>query len=190
MNRVHKSNTQNGTQMSLKLLRQHLKTKERKELIDEIADLYKKFPDVKNYYQASAFNDDQSVLNKYKTAIKAEFFPESRYAEPPCRLSVAKKAISDYKKVSCSDPNLADIMLFYVECGVEFTNTYGDINDRFYSSMESQYAAACEFIIVRDLQNDFQKRAYDIVTETVNCGWGFHDSLAETYYSYFNDHEE
>lgn len=173
--------------MSLKLLRQHLKTKEKKELIDEIADLYKKFPDVKNYYQASAFNDDQSVLNKYKAVINAEFFPESRYAEPPCRLSGAKKAISDYKKVSCSDSNLADIMLFYVECGVKFTNTYGDINERFYSSMESQYAAACEFIIVRELQNGFQKRAHDIVTKTANCGWGFHDGLAETYFSYFDD---
>ena len=26
-------------------------------------------------------------------------------------------------------------MLFYVECGIEFTNMYGDINEAFYYSM-------------------------------------------------------
>ena len=123
--------------MSLKLLRQYLAKKEHKELIDEIADLYKKFGNVKSYYQASVFNDDQGVLDKFKQVIALEFFPKSIHAEPPCRLSVAKKAISDYKKVSCSDLNLADIMLFYVECGIKFTNEYGDIDDRFYNSMGS-----------------------------------------------------
>ncbi len=77
--------------MSLRLLRQYLRKKEQKELIDEIADLYKKFDGVKNYYQASIFNDDQGVLNKYKKIIELEFFPKSIDAEPPCRLSVAKK---------------------------------------------------------------------------------------------------
>jgi len=82
--------------MSLKLLRQQLRKKEQKELIDEIADLY-------------------------------------------------KKAIADYEKLSCSDTNLADIMLFYVECGVGFTNEYGDFNERLYNSMASVYVNACPF---------------------------------------------
>ncbi len=51
--------------MSLKLLRQQLRKKEQKELIDEIADLYKKFDSVKSYYQASVFDDDQGLLHKY-----------------------------------------------------------------------------------------------------------------------------
>lgn len=62
--------------MSLKLLRQYLRKKEQKELIDEIADLYKKFDSVKSYYQASVFDDDQGVLEKYKLLIEYEFFPE------------------------------------------------------------------------------------------------------------------
>lgn len=176
--------------MSLKQLRQHLRKKEHKELIDEIADLYKKFDSVKSYYQASVFDDDQSVLNRYKKIIEAEFFPKSKYAEPPCRLSVAKKAISDYKKVSCSDKNLADIMLFYVECGIEFTNTYGDINERFYSSMQSVYASTCEFIVKSNQEREFQERAQNIVTETVEYGWGFHDAIVEAYYNYFDGLDE
>lgn len=30
-------------------------------------------------------------------------------------------------------------MLYYVEKGVEFTNNYGDIDQSFYSSIESMY---------------------------------------------------
>ncbi len=150
--------------MSLKQLRQHLKKKEHKELVDEIADLYKKFDSVKSYYQASIFNDDAGVVSKYKKIIEAEFFPKSQYANPPCRLSVAKKAIADYKKLSCSDQNMADILLFYVECGVEFTNAYGDIDEKFYNSMESVFRSACEFLIKNDLESGFQKRAEKIIS--------------------------
>ena len=176
--------------MSLKLLRQYLRKREHKELIDEIADLYKKFDSVKSYYQASVFDDDQGVLEKFKLIIELEFFPKSIYAEPPCRLSVAKKAISDYKKISCSDQNLADIMLFYVECGIRFTNEYGDIDDRFYSSMGSVYANACEFIYENSLQEHFQVRALTAVTDTLDCGWGFNEYLCDTYYQYFDDIDE
>ena len=173
--------------MSLKLLRQQLRKKEQKELIDEIADLYKKFDSVKSYYQASVFKDDQGVLEKYKKIIEYEFFPKSVHAEPACRISVAKKAIADYKKLSCSDANLADIMLFYVECGVRFTNEYGDINERFYNSMASVYVNACQFIHKNNLERIFQPRALAIVTDTSNSGWGFHDFLRDSYDQFFSD---
>ena len=176
--------------MSLKLLRQHLRKKEQKELIDEIADLYKKFDGVKNYYQASVFGDDQGVLEIYKQIIEYEFFPKSIHAEPPCRISVAKKAIADYKKLSCSDANLADIMLFYVECGVEFANQYGDIDERLYNSMASVYGNACEFIHKNNLENMFQPRVLAIVNDASDLGWGFHDYLRDSYDQFFSDFDD
>ena len=176
--------------MSLKLLRQYLRKKEQKELIDEIADMYKKFDSVKSYYQASVFDDDQGVLEEYKQIIEYEFFPKSIHAEPTCRISVAKKAIADYKKLSCSDANLADIMLFYVECGVEFANEYGDIDERLYNSMASVYENACEFIHNKNLESMFQPRALAIVTDTSNLGWGFHDYLRDRYDQFFSDFDD
>jgi len=176
--------------VSLKLLRQYLRKKEQKELIDEIADLYKKFDSVKSYYQASVFDDDQGVLEKYKQIIEYEFFPKSIHAEPPCRISVAKRAIADYKKLSCSDANLADIMLFYVECGIEFINDYGDIDERFYNSMASVYVNACQFIHKSNLESRFQPGALAIVTDTSNLGWGFHDYLRDSYDQFFSDFDD
>jgi hypothetical protein len=177
-----------GVRVSLKLLRQYLRKKEQKELIDEIADLYKKFDSVKSYYQASVFDDDQ--LEKYKQIIEYEFFPKSIHAEPPCRISVAKRAIADYKKLSCSDTNLADIMLFYVECGVKFTNDYGDIDERFYNSMASVYVNVCQFIDKNNLKSKFQPRALAIVADTSNCDWGFHEYLRDSYDDFFSDFDD
>jgi hypothetical protein len=86
---------------------------------------------VKEYYQIR-LSDDDGVLQKYKAIIEHEFFPVSDRKDPPARLSVAKKAITDYKKLTDSQVNIADIMVFYVETGVRFTNEYGDINEAFY----------------------------------------------------------
>ena len=70
-------------------------------------------------------------------------------------------------------------MLHYVEQGVEFTNTYGDIDERFYISMETMYEKVIticneeeEFIHI------FEERLREIVTAKDGIGWGFHDQLS------------
>lgn len=46
-------------------------------------------------------------------------------------LKNARAVISDFRKASQNKESIADLMLYYVECGVEFTNLYGDIDERF-----------------------------------------------------------
>jgi hypothetical protein len=63
------------------------------------------------------------------------------------RLSEAKNAISKFNKLSSDDLKTLDLMLYYVEIGTEFTNTYGDIDEKFYNSMVSMYrkvVGACD----------------------------------------------
>jgi len=167
--------------ITLTELKKYLRKKSDVELVEEIADLYKKFDAVKDYYRASFFNDDETVLQKYKDGITEEFFPKSLHVDSKARLSVARKAVKDYKKVSCSDSGYAEIMLHYVETGIEFTNTYGGIDAPFYSSMANMYFDAADFIKSHNMENLFQERLYKIVLDAQDCGWGFHDSLVETY---------
>ena len=162
-------------------LKKHLRKKSDKELVEEIADLYKKFDTVKEYYRASFFNDDEAVLQKYKDIITEEFFSKCLHADSKARLSVARKAVRDYIKVSCSDSGYAEIMLHYVEVGIEFTNTYGGIDSPFYSSMATMYFDAADYIERHNMVDLFQERLYKMVLDTQDCGWGFHDSLVETY---------
>ncbi|HEX7636087.1 MAG TPA: DUF6155 family protein [Noviherbaspirillum sp.] len=107
--------------ISIKTLKQYLIQRTKEELIDEIADLFSRFDMVKDYYQEkSGVEDGGKILEKYKSQITHEFFPARGFGK--ARLSVARKAVIDFRKVSKSKTELADLMLRYVEMGVRFTN--------------------------------------------------------------------
>ena len=72
-------------------------------------------------------------------------------------------------------------MIYYVECGVKLTREYGDIDENFYSSLEGVYLKAMNLIEKSNLHEKFEDRAYEIVDNTKNIGWGFHDFLADVY---------
>lgn len=165
-------------------LKKELRKKTQNELVEEIAHLYKNFTGVKEFYQASFFSDDTAVLEKYKRVVRAEFIPSGRTQFPKMRASVARKAISDYKKVSCSNVGIADIMLSYVEAGVDCTNNFGDIDEAFYMSMESMYESAIKYMIRESLFSTFEQRLETVVNDTSGIGWGFHDQLSELFQEY------
>ena len=171
--------------MKITELRKHLKESGQDQLIKDIVDLYQKNEFVKDYY-ITKYNADNSltVLIKYKEIIEHEFFPINGYGK--ARLSVAKKAITEFKKISKDKTSTAELMIFYVETGVQYTDCYGDINESFYLNMEGMYKRALDFIVKKSLEGKFQDRCLKIVNDTVNMGWGFHDELCESYYAYFD----
>lgn len=169
--------------LSVTNLKKHLNSKSNAELVNEIIGLYQKFSDVKDYYALTLSKDGMAdVLEKYKKIVQNEFFPSRGFGK--LRLSVARKAVNDFKKMSTSNVDIADIMLFYVESGVEFTNAYGDINESFYSSIESMYEAALKHICKSELVEDFYTHCEEVVNDTSGIGWGFHDTLADLFGTY------
>jgi hypothetical protein len=169
--------------LTARQLKMYLKTRERDELVADIMALYTRQEAVRDYYelQVTGSHSDE-LLNRYKARIKDEFFPKGGYGE--AHLSIARKPISEYKKVSDSVIGLADLMLFYVEQGVAFTNAYGDIDAPFYSSMESMFERALKLIKKESLQDQLLDRCQNIVNETRGIGWGFHDELSRLYHEY------
>ncbi|WP_104041562.1 DUF6155 family protein [Vibrio hyugaensis] len=174
--------------MSVSKLRAQLKSKSDKELIDEIVDLYKKHDSVKLHYKASLLENDKEVFEYYKAIVKEEFYPKNSRKSPTCRLSVAKKAITDYKKVSPNDHHIAELMMFYVETGVQFTLDYGDINAKFYDGMETGFSNALAFITKTEQSECFVDRADAILESTVSMGWGFHEGLYSIFMDFFPDY--
>ena len=171
--------------ISLTILKNYLKSRSQEELISDIAELFKRFPGVKDYYQIQLYPEDQQqVAAKYKKIIEDEFFPSRGLGR--AKLSVAKKAITEFKKVNRTSVGLVDMMLFYVEQGVKFTSTYGDIDEPFYMSMEGMFEKAVKEIIKYHLEDRFQNRCRKIVSDTSEMGWGFHDVLKEIYENGFN----
>ena len=100
-------------------------------------------------------------------------------------LKNARAVISDFRKASQNKESIADLILYYVECGVEFTNLYGDIDERFYSNLESMFA---DFVrLLNSMENDSfyrrqSKRIRAVFEDTHDIGWGFSDEMARIYF--------
>ncbi len=155
------------------------------QLVAQVLDLWASFPQVKDYYQAKVRPaSDESVRQKYRRIVEHEFYPDRGYGK--LRLAVARKAVTDYKKLAASADGVADLMLFYVETGVRFTNDFGDIDEPFYLSMERMYASALKWIGKHRLEEQFEKRCARVVEDTKDIGWGFHDTLGDMYSGHFD----
>lgn len=102
--------------LTLNELKKRLVIKTNAELIEEIIQLYKKFPVVKEALQSSLFDDETETLKKYKDIINKEFIGRGN-SFPKMRLSVARKAVTEFKKISQSTHNIADLMIWLRRSG-------------------------------------------------------------------------
>ncbi len=160
---------------------------DQRALLALVGELYKLNNDNK-VFLTSRFTevDPQTLAEPYRKTIREQFNPARGF--PKLNLRAARKAVNDFKK-SCSDPAaIADLMLYHVEQGVICTQTYGDIDEKFYASVESVYAEAIRVIVESgnpELADHLRSRAQNIVRNTRDMGWGFHDALVEEFESYY-----
>jgi hypothetical protein len=167
-------------------LRKHLQGLTQEQLINHLLHLGESFKDVQAYLQNVVHPaDDETVRGRYRQIIENEFFPARGYGK--ARLAVARKAVTDYRKVAASAEGSADLMLAYVEQGVQYARTYGDLDEPFYRSMDSMYTSALQWIVKHGLVDAFRPRAAAVVAATRRMGWGFHDALTDTYSNWLDD---
>ncbi|MEI6822717.1 MAG: DUF6155 family protein [Bacteroidota bacterium] len=169
--------------MGFSEIKKELKKLEKDRIIDLISDLYKKNNAVKEYLDFYTNPNEKEILIKYKVKVYEAFYPKRGYG---FKLSNGKKAISDFKKLEPSKEYIADLMLYYVETGVIFTNEFGDIDEPFYNSMESVFHQALKLMEKESILELFKDRAQKVVKDTSGIGWGFHDGLSYTYYEFYH----
>lgn len=169
--------------MGLREVKKELNRLDKADLIKHIAELYKKYKPVKQYFDFYIDPDEKKLLEEYKEKVAEGFFPKRGFQ---LKLSVSRKAINDFKKLGPSPESLADLLLVYVENGVEFTTEFGDIDEGFYTSVENTFASALNLMSENRLLDKFQARARKILRDTEHMGWGFHDYLSELYYQYYD----
>lgn len=156
------------------------------ELMEEIKKLHKLFPQIREYYRVQLQdNGEEELLAKCKKIIQNAFAIHYDFNGP--RLREARKAVTDFSKLSNSSSNIAEVMVFYAEMGVKFTNDYGDIDAPFYASIENMYEKAAVYVTEHELHDRFVERFKRMVEVTSGIGWGFHDTLHDIYIQYFNE---
>jgi hypothetical protein len=171
--------------MGLTDIKKELKKFDKDKLIDLVADLYKKNKSVKEYFDFYINPDERELFDKCRDKIFEAFYPKRGHN---LKLKDGTKAISEFKKLGTSADLVADLMLFYVETGIKFTNDFGDIYESFYSSLESTYAAALKLIEKENLLEQFAERAGKAVSDSDCIGWGFHDYLCDVHSEYYSDY--
>lgn len=167
--------------MKITDLKKQLNSMEKNELASLVCKLYKASKQAQSLIDVELCGDtaEEQLVTECKKRIHAAFFGS--------RLSLknARTVISDFKKVSQSKENIAELMLFYVECGVEFTNMYGDINEAFYYSIESMFADFVRVLNGLDSESFYQRNAERIkeMCLSSDCvGWGFSEEMMNIYY--------
>lgn len=169
--------------MPTKNLKKQLSLLSKDELIKHILELDKKYKAVQEYHTFYFTDDVEGLVKKFKGIIENEFYPKRGI--PKMRLSVARGAIVDAKKLGIPARSMADLMLYYVETGVQFTNDYGDINEPFYNSIESMFKNTLGLMKAENILPDFEERAHKIVYDSKNIGWGFHDTLSDYFFMFY-----
>jgi hypothetical protein len=168
-------------------LKKELAGFDKKKLIGLISELYDKNKSVREYLDYYLKPNENASLETFKVKVREAFYPKRGFG---LKLAAGKKAISDFRKLSPTMESLIDLMIYYVECGVEFTNDYGDINENYYLSLERTFRDALSLIDKHLLHDSFKDRVLMILDETENIGWGFHDTLVTFYCETFTIEEE
>jgi len=166
-------------------LNKYLKELNRTELEVEIKKLYTKFGEVKKYYEIELSQDTSKVLNEFKNRIRKEYFPSRGNGRASNKES--RKVISEFKKISIFQKDVIELILCRVETMIEFTKTYGDIDEPFYNSLESSYNEACKLILNEKLEKEYKGDCRRLMNETYHFGWGLYDGLKYSYNNFFTE---
>ena len=162
-------------------LRQHLVTLDQPALLALVKDLYEAAAENRDFIQARCQAEESGgeILEKYRGKIVEQFYPAR--GEAKLRLSEARKAIKDYRKATGNLSGTAELLLTYVESGAEFTHDYGDIDERFYNSVESALDELATLLRgeARAMYAQFSERLARVERLTDGVGWGFHDYIGD-----------
>jgi hypothetical protein len=172
-------------QFTLPAFKKKLAEKSKEDLIKEISYLCQQFPEVKEYYKAQ-YGDVIGILKKYKDIIEKEFVEGKTRGMPKARLSVAEKAVKDFRKLVNDVELIADVMLTFVECISDFNDEFGVDEEYFYTEPEDMFEKVLKLLKENELLDKFQERAYDIVDRATEA-WGHFDSLKERYEEVYGD---
>lgn len=162
--------------MSKRALQKYIADLKKKELEEQLLDLYLRFPVVKEYYDFAFNPKEDKLVQDAKTRISNEYFPLKR-KRPKARRSVAQKFVKHFIKLGVEPHLIADVMLFNLEIAQSFSMDR-NVPDSFYKSMSNSFTEAVLFVSVNGLLIDFKERILKAYTLTQDENWPFEEEFS------------
>ncbi len=162
-------------------VRQQLATWEKPALLALVKDLYETAGVNRDFVHARCQDGEcgGEALEKYRGKIVEQFFPAR--GDGKLKLGEARKAIRDYRRATGNILGTAELLMTYVENGTRFTDEFGDIDERFYGSVESALEELAALLRgeVREMYPQFSDRLARVEQMADGIGWGFGDYVAD-----------
>ena len=157
------------------------------QLLELIGDLYRLSENNKEFFHAR-FSLSEDPLKPYKRIIQDAMHPDMEDNEN-IDMGRAEAAIKRYSKARDDIKDETELMVFFVECGNNFTLSYGDIDDDFYDSVLRMYEKAIQNVteLPAEEQGVFKERLHVIMDSASGIGWGYYDGLCDLFYESFFD---
>lgn len=156
--------------MSKRNLKNYLSELTKKQLQEQILELYDKFANVKTYYDF-VFNPNEEKLSKAaKIKISNEYFPVNS-RKPKMRRSVAQKFIKHFLELGVDSFVITDIMLFTIEIVQSFTAEKPIKQESFYKSILNSFKQVIDFVIEKGIYYEFKERIKAIEIQAIEQNW-------------------
>jgi hypothetical protein len=166
--------------MSKRALKEYLGELTKKQLQEQVLDLYTRFKPVKTYYNFVFNPKEEKLLDDAKFKIGKEYFPVNT-RKPKTRRSVAQKIIKHYLQLGVDAFVIAEIMVYNIEIAQQYTQEKFIKQDAFYVSMLKSFNDLLDFVKTHGIEIDFFPRINAIVATAEKQGWmnsvGFEDAL-------------
>ncbi len=166
--------------MSKAKLKKHMLSMTKEQVVDVMLELYSVSKEAKSWLEFYLEPDVQKELEKYKKAIRNQFFSWNGYPKDPS-FRECNKLVSSFMKLYPDPQATADLMLYYVEQGCELTRQVGDYDTPFYTAVENNFNKAMKFISEHGLDVELYPRIKKMIDSVNCCGYGFTDNLWEIY---------
>ena len=152
-----------------------LNKKEKADLLKLVADLYSFSNENKSFINSRYFIGCET-LKPYKRIISESLYPDV-YNNEYVSLSTGRKAISDHFKATKDKVGQLELMMYYLEMGNKFTVDFGDIDESFYSSLESMLDRILNTLEKQsvEVQKQYLSRLEIVVESARDMGWGYDD---------------
>ena len=162
--------------MSKRALKKYLTGLKKKELEEQMVDLYDRFPAVKQYYDFVFNPREDKWVQEAKVKISNEYFPLKR-KKARARRSVAQKYIKQFLKLGMAPHLIADVMLYNLEVAQSFSKER-NVPDTFYKSMLNSFAQLIQHVSLYGMLPDFKDRIIKVYNTTLEQNWEYSEGFA------------
>lgn len=162
--------------MSKRALKKYVSELKKRQLEEQLLDLYDRFPAVKSYFDFVFNPREDKLLQEAKAKISNEYFPLKR-KRARARRSVAQKYIKQFIKLGMDPSYIADLMLYNLEIAQLFSKDR-NVPDAFYKSMLNSFQQSVGHLALNSMLAEFKERLIAIYEFTQTENWIYKEGFS------------